>query len=458
MIRPTTRTLAALLLLSCCAACSGEAETPQESMPEGEERMNAGLADLTTALDMATADTGDDGPQPDASPPLDLASDPEDAPRDEADMAEDEPDLSPPPPTGVPILVAQGKLGRTLISCDGGVSWTGDRNMAAEGHEYYCGVAQPDARCGETACQQFNKQYTCEMQQSCACSDHQPGSPTGIGYGDGWFFATFGHGAPGSVWRSRDGISWEELDLGDAKKEINTFKAMAHGDGVTVLGHPHFAWSDDGGETWQRKVSGGGDLSWMSGMHYSPTRKMFIAFGRTGTARSFDRGKTWHAADDIPQECVGNFGSVVQHGDTILLSREARGEEPGASLCISRDGGETFAAAKDFSAWASKGAAHDGALFHLWNGGKHFWSADAVTWEQAELKDEPRQYKALTYDPAHGHFVTTSRHDYDRQVFAYSVDGTTWTSLTPGKDFPPGPSIRGITFGYAPEGFECPSR
>ena len=61
MIRPTTRTLAALLLLSCCAACSGEADIPQESMPEGEERMDAGLADLTTALDMATADTGDDG-------------------------------------------------------------------------------------------------------------------------------------------------------------------------------------------------------------------------------------------------------------------------------------------------------------------------------------------------------------------------------------------------------------
>src|SRR5690606_6858809 len=85
---------------------------------------------------------------------------------------------------GVPLFVAQGHLGRTVISCDGGQSWTADQSNDAEAQCWSGPDDEPDC-------------------------DHDPGAGRGIVFADGWFVATFGWGPPGGIVRSRDGVAWE---------------------------------------------------------------------------------------------------------------------------------------------------------------------------------------------------------------------------------------------------------
>ena len=41
--------------------------------------------------------------------------------------------------------------------------------------------------------------------------DHNPSAQRSLVYGDGYFYAKYGWGAPGSVRRTKDGIHWEVI-------------------------------------------------------------------------------------------------------------------------------------------------------------------------------------------------------------------------------------------------------
>ena len=82
-------------------------------------------------------------------------------------------DLIDPPAGTVPMFVAQGQAGRTIISCDDGRTWVADRSDEAWGY----------------------------------CSDHDCDHGPGAGHGITW-------GAPGALKRSRDGVTWESLGYG----------------------------------------------------------------------------------------------------------------------------------------------------------------------------------------------------------------------------------------------------
>ena len=100
----------------------------------------------------------------------------------------------------VPVFVAQGHMGRTTVSCDLGRSWTADRSNA------------DGPVCASMDC------------------DHDPGAGRGVVYGDDWFFATFGWGPAGQVFRSRDGIDWT------AVSEDTTYAGLAIGNGRLLGG------------------------------------------------------------------------------------------------------------------------------------------------------------------------------------------------------------------------------
>ncbi len=87
----------------------------------------------------------------------------------------------------VPVFFAQGHLGRTVISCDDGKTWLHDRSDDDAGQCWVAGA------------------------NSVEC-DHQPTSNAGIDSGDGWLFASFGHGSNGTVRASRDGAQWKIIN------------------------------------------------------------------------------------------------------------------------------------------------------------------------------------------------------------------------------------------------------
>src|SRR5438045_724793 len=61
-----------------------------------------------------------------------------------------------PPPGKVAIFMAQGMLGRTMISCDDGNTWVGNRSWELEGDAFLCGIKQTNKRCGgATPCSYF---------------------------------------------------------------------------------------------------------------------------------------------------------------------------------------------------------------------------------------------------------------------------------------------------------------
>ncbi|MCM8525661.1 MAG: hypothetical protein NE327_04025, partial [Lentisphaeraceae bacterium] len=92
----------------------------------------------------------------------------------------------------IDVFVAAGKLGRTLMSIDDGESWIHDKSD------------DDNARCW---CDQNDPRYV-------EC-DHDPRSFTGLDASeDGWFYAQYGWGAPGTIRRSQNFIDWEVIRSG----------------------------------------------------------------------------------------------------------------------------------------------------------------------------------------------------------------------------------------------------
>ncbi len=114
------------------------------------------------------------------------------------------------------MFVAQGHVGRTMISCDRGKTWVANRSD------------DDTAVC-------FENGFDC---------DHGPGAANGVVWGDGWFYGTFGWGQPGSVRRSHDGVTWEKV-VNDT-----TFGGMAFGGGKVLAGSRYPRLSSDAGVTW----------------------------------------------------------------------------------------------------------------------------------------------------------------------------------------------------------------
>lgn len=138
----------------------------------------------------------DGGTQVDASPLGDAG---DDGALSRSDAAHD----SGEPPAGrVPVFVAQGHAGRTVRSCDGGERWIDDQSQDGA------------IRCSTDG-------FDC---------DHHPGAGKGIVYGREHFFATFGWGSPGGVFRSADGARWEPL------LEATTYGGIGFGSNALVVG------------------------------------------------------------------------------------------------------------------------------------------------------------------------------------------------------------------------------
>jgi hypothetical protein len=365
----------------------------------------------------------DAGPDLEADLASDLAPDAaedmgEDMSQDAAeDAAEDAGDQG---PGRVQAFVAQGHLGRTTVSCDGGQTWVAERSDDAM------------ARC-----------WTPDVGPDC---DHTSGAGRGIASDGQAFIATFGWGAPGAIRRSEDGAIWQDVLPG------KTFGGVAYGQGVWLAAARNPMRSTDGGRTWQDA----GPSMMKSGNvrragFVEAGGGLFVIVGEAGDVVVSTDAQTWRAAQ-VPDGCGRNIqteGGIAALGEVILI---LGGD---GSACVSSDGGQSWTLGTTGGDITSHLVVHNGR-FMAWSQGKRYTSVDGLAWTIENITPHN-----VTIGPAAaggGRLVGVRggwQVWYEKQEFYRSADGLAWEVL-PAGSFTGGHPIRAIAYGELVAGGACP--
>jgi len=327
-----------------------------------------------------------------------------------------------PPPGTIPMFVAQGYAGRTIISCDDGHSWVADQSD--HGWKY------------------------CESNDC----DHHSGTGRSVVWAEGWFIANFGWGAPGSVRRSRDGVTWERV------LEDEVFGGLAYGNGRLLGAHKNSGYSDDLGESWVFP-----NVSSISGRNARATAFVpydggrFLIVARSSSTHEIVRSEdavSFEAAEILPRSCVEGVrlpGNRIAYGNGAIVTM---GED--GTVCRSTDGGRTWTS-KSITGRLRGGGVWTGTEFMAWDDGDVFRSLDGDTWSQAATVPGDVDPGAVAISDS-GTFVSISggpNQHYDSQVAYRSEDGVHWDVL-PDSAFIQGHPIKFIAFGYGLPSEHCP--
>ncbi len=319
-----------------------------------------------------------------------------------------------PQPSGVPLFVAQGHMGRTTISCDRGQTWIHDHSL------------DDAVRCFD----------------GIDC-DHDEGAGTGLVFGDGAFLTTWGWGTEGNIARSTDGITWDVVVTGP------TFAGLAFGDGVFVTGGHDALRSADLGVTWADPVDTGLTQWTPRGIGWAPTAGGRFVIGGGGDVGdvvvSSDGGASWWHPDAAPIECGSSIRSIVASDDTIVIVRPGGA---GAELCVSHDAGVEFTAIDLGDVYFESRAMWTGEAFLVWANGAMWSSTNGDDWTSTALQPAINLGPVARDDA--GNFVAVRggwQVWYESQEFYRSTDGVTWETLAPGT-FTPSHPMNHIAFGY----------
>ncbi len=343
------------------------------------------------------------------------------------------------------MFVASGHVGRTIISCDDGRSWVGNRS---DEDRFTCFVAGGNPDGGSQDC------------------DHHAGAGHGVVFSNGWFVASYGWGAPGSIRRSADGVNWTTTLTGF------TFQGLVAEGGRILATSRNPRWSLDDGAQWDagpqidlRGADGGPIFNVRS---QGQADGVFAVFGndsdRSDLLVSRDQGATWVRPNSLPPECsvARRFGT--NGGTLIFLSGQG-------AVCRSTDQGATFLAS-DAGGIATEGVVWTGTDFLAWgnlyppaNTAVVFRSSDGESWTATPLVGRRPdggmgrpELGPISRSPSTGTLVSVRgnwMNWYARQEFYRSVDGVTWDFLS-GANFVGSHPINDITYGVGTSSSICP--
>lgn len=448
-------TVGLALLAAATTGCSSDASDATSAAGQGsggaKGMAGGGIAgsDVTVAAGSAGSGVGAAGSSNMAAPDAMVAMPETDAGSLIADAG------SAKPPGKIPIFVAQGNLGRTMISCDDGNTWVGNRSWDVEGDPLVCGTKQA-RRCTDTQCS-----YTVMGQcKSEPCCYDTPDIPKGVIYGAGAFVATWGWGQPGSVRRSPNGIDWTTTHPDD------TFGGVAFGGGKFVVASRAPFFSTDG-STWTASKpadfrNNDGSTMWSVrrfGYAEYQSEGRFVAVASGNTDRdmlvSSDGGQNWWRPTTIPSACaldVSTYGGIVSANGIIVIVDQH------ANACRSTDGGKTWSVSATGATQVLSHGVWTGKEFRFWADDAYMLtSTDGASWTKTRMATPMRLGPVAL--GASGTFVATGSvwDGYEKQHFFRSTDGLTWKSL-PTTAFAQGHSIFYLAFGYADPSAACPAQ
>ena len=344
---------------------------------------------------------------------------------DTGDTSDDTTDTGVDPPDGlVPAFVAQGHMGRTMLSCDDGQTWIADTSL------------DDTIRCFE----------------GIDC-DHHEGSATGVTYGDGLFVTTWGWGTEGNIQISSDGVSWETVLTGP------TFSGTAFGNDVFIAGARSPFRADATATMWTDLGDSGLDEWTPRGIGFANVDGgRFIIGGGGGTGDvvvSATDGDDWFHPEGIVDACGSSISGITGGGTAIVIA--TRNQDP-IDLCVSTDGGVSFTTI-DLPEPMNTPAIWTGTELVGFSDSSRLTSDDGVDWTSTPFATPDARPGAVARSPD-GTFVGQRNGWmvwYEEQTLYRSTDGLTWTELGPDA-FTGGHPIRRIAHGRVePTEDGCPA-
>lgn len=303
------------------------------------------------------------------------------------------------PPTPSPnmkyVFMASGHVGRTLMSCDGGLTWINDRSD------------NPNTRCWVDG----NPNYV-------EC-DHTVNSGRGLDAGDGFFYANFGWGYPGTLRRSVDGVNW------------TTIRSGGNGDGVLYYdgmlwsswGTYNSAYSTNNGETW---IANPAHTNLEHQIAHRAGGLFFaVSRDRDGLSISRDQGITWEYRSEIGV----TWSKFFAYGNNIHLM------VGGSSATRSLDNGVTWTRNANAITGTFVGLVFNGTHFVGWTSTARWMSTDGVTWSQTAIVNNGSLAlnRPISYNPETNTYAAIPEHwgaYYANQRALHSTDGVTWNQLS----------------------------
>jgi len=300
----------------------------------------------------------------------------------------------------IPLFVAAGQGGRTIVSCDDGRTWVANRNFENNN------------------------------------DDHSPNTHKGLAYGGGTFIVLLGWGADSSLLVSTDGVTWKRnTDLGKV-----SYGGIAHGGNRFALLRQDVAqYSEDMGATWTRaRVQPSNDHREGGGGNGLPGQKGVFGGGGSGTvpSMSWDGGETFSLAAGCGNFDFGGIGGeggvAAGNGHLVFVSRLG-------NTCHVTGNGKTVTTGKLDSEVDGK-LVFAAGKFWVTNGATIYSSETGESWKRTAASPSNVSLQAVAVGDS-GTFVAISKTGAD---FYRSTDGSNWQKATG----PPGPALIRVVFGY----------
>ena len=313
------------------------------------------------------------------------------------------------------VFVMQGRLARTAMSCDGGMTWINDQS---HDDNLRCWLSDP------------------KDPRNVEC-DHNPYAGVGVDSGDGWIFANFGWGYPGSVRRSLDGIHWEIL------------KSDGVGGGVVyALGKLFLDWgggwlSSDQGNTWSSVSSVPSSVTEDHPLAFRLGTKFALVGRLNGIGFSTDQGQTWRVTPYLgyqPRNIVEGNGRIVTIGVVNKTPPEANQLWAASSSDTGLSWTNKQIHALENTEWSQ--LVFNGTDFVAWSRDMKVWkSKDGITWTSQTVVINGPTYSGAASWVAQGPVGYNSQTQtyamvsgewsywYEKQRAYVSSDGVNWAEL-----------------------------
>ncbi len=372
------------MALLLAAACGSDPSEPSASADGSAGHSGQTSHDGSTSLDAGSSDASTPDAAHDAAP----------------DAAAER----------VPVFVAYGHGGRTMISCDDGVTWVANTFEKAEDDDF----------------------------------THDSTAARSLVWADGRFVLVMGWGGPSVVRTSEDGVTWTEVFGAEYDQSIWT---AAAGGGAIVHGEGSRTWrSLDAGKTW----SEGGELdpaaSHLQLGYGDHDGGRFVAAGDSVLHVSSDLGQTFTLATlpDDAKGCLSQKRGPIYAAGIFLITSSS------GAVCRSTDGGTTWSKSNIGYDDVGDPLYYDNA-FWVYRYAKAFRSVDGSQWDEVPSEGVTR-FDALAASETTGTLLALSNGTLYRSENATKFEKPPTSSYELG-----GASLQHLAFGWALPSSACPA-